>query len=54
MEAAKAEAIRLVATGRFRFIAKRVEEALLERGQLDATELGPLLREARLDYLRAA
>jgi hypothetical protein len=54
MEAAREEAKKLVATGRFRFIARRVEKALLEHGQLDATQLGPLLREARRDYARAA
>ena len=54
MEAASEKAKQLVATGRFRFIARRVEEALLEHGELDVIELGPLLRGARRDYARAA
>jgi hypothetical protein len=54
MEAARLDAKQLAATAKFHWIARSVEEALLEHGRLDATALGPLLRSARLEYARVA
>jgi hypothetical protein len=54
-DAAKREAEQLAGSGRFRAIARRVAEALLERGgELNQRELEPLLREASREHARAA
>lgn len=52
LDALRAQADQLEASQRFRWIAGRVAAALLERGKLDATELGPLLRDSARDARR--
>jgi hypothetical protein len=47
------EVSQLAASPRFRAIARRVEEALLERGKLDKQELTPLLHGASRESARA-
>jgi peptidase M50B-like protein len=53
-EAVEAETKRLAATPKFRTIAARVTEALLEHGRLDASQVEPLLLAARREYARAS
>jgi len=47
------QAEQLAASPRFRWLAKWVAEELLERGRLDAQELGTLLLEADREYRRS-
>lgn len=48
------QAKELAGSGKFKWIANRVAEALIERGKLDVLELGPLLRDSARDYRRLA